>query len=604
MPSATSLSRALTLGLALVLLGVPGAGPDALVHAEESAEARTPAEIFERKPTIEECVVYVAKDLRTRYLAIPEAKRKPAVLLLAIDPTSSLKNEIEALRKCLQLAWVEGPRGLRIGVYGIDADEYVKPDRLPRKADGSLSALTVLPADGAKNLHAGIREAADLLADEKKTGPKAMLLITQEGGEASDDVEKTRDALFDADCAFYCIAGEAAFERCWQQTYQPRGELFNSGLAERYHPQPRRKKKGEVFYSGETALGLVPYRWEFDLAQSEYFWVRPPLYPVPSGFGYWPLATLCYSTGGRYFIFDFPSTGLTKRQNNRRMSLYEYSRMALVAPDLRPRNKILKALNKDWRAQAIVRIWQSLADEKLPVIQTLGTLERKGNTIAMRPTRPVRSQAAPRQWYEEMGHVLEAKQSIKKRIKVVDEAIGWWRTANAKERTGTPGEDPLKERIEANFQLLGLNLMKVQFQLHEAVAALETIKQLDVTYRRSRILPSVLMYGINLPKRRIDLGTKERNKRFAEVVLAQKRLAEKYAGTPWELSLKKGNLKTFRKDVRIIEQPGERPTRPEPKPGKGDKNKPKPPPKPTPPPRPADGPRPGSGSGGPVTGGG
>ncbi|MDJ0975993.1 MAG: hypothetical protein QNJ98_16155, partial [Planctomycetota bacterium] len=222
---ATSLRRALFLGLALVLLGTPGESTRGLVYAEESAQARTPAEIFERKPTIEECVVYVAKDLRTRYLAIPEAKRKPPVLLLVIDPTSSLRNEIEALRKCLQLAWVEGPRGLRIGVYGIDAEEYARPDRLPRKADGSLSALAVLPADGAKNLHAGIRDAADLLADEKKTGPKAMLLITQEGGEAVDDVEKTRDALFDADCAFYCIAGEAAFERCWQQTFQPRAEL-------------------------------------------------------------------------------------------------------------------------------------------------------------------------------------------------------------------------------------------------------------------------------------------------------------------------------------------------------------------------------------------
>lgn len=596
------LRTALLLGLACACLGLPGFGAGGPAYAELSAEARTPAEIFERKPSIEECVVYVAKDLRTRYLAMPEAKRRPAVLLLVIDPTSSLKNEIEDLRKCLQLAWVEGPRGLRIGVYGIDAEEYARPDRLPRVADGALTFLTMLPADGAKNLHAGIRDAADKLADEK-SGPRAMLLITQNGGEAADDVEKTRDALFDADCAFYCIAGEAAFERCWKQEFEPRPELAGTELTERFHPQPRRRSDNELFYSGETAFGLVPYKWEFDLAQSEYFWVRPPLYPVPSGFGYWPLATLCYSTGGRYFIFDFPASGLTKRQNNRRMSLYEYSRMALVAPDLRPRSKILKALNKDWRAHAIVRIWQTLADEKLPVIQTLGTLERKGSTLAMRPTRPVRSTASPRPWYEEMEHVLEAKQSIEKRIGVVERALGWWRSANAKERTGKPGADPLAERVEADFQLLGLNLLKVEFQLHEAVAALESIKQLDVTYRRARILPAVLMTGVDLPQRRIDLGTKERNKRFAEVVLAQKRMAEKFAGTPWELSIKKGNLKTFRKDVRIIEEPAERPTRPEPKPGKGDKDNPKPPPKPTPPPRPPDGPRPGSGSGGPVTGG-
>jgi len=430
-----------------------------------------------------------------------------------------------------------------------------------------------------------------------------MLLLSQQGGEGADDVEKTRDVLFDADIAFYCIAGEAAFERSWRQTFEPRPELVDAGLVERQHPQPRRKKKGELYYGGETAFGLVPYAWEFDLAQSEFFWVRPPLYPVPSGFGYWSLATLAYTSGGRYFIFDFPSKELSKRQNKRRMSLYEYSRMTLVAPDLRPRTKVLKSLSKDWRAQAIVQIWQTLADEKTPIIQALGTIERRGRALVMRPARPVRSAANPRAWYEDMSHVREAKDLIQKRIDVVERVVGWWRSANAKERTARPGADPLGERIEADFQLLGVNLKKVRFQLFEALAALDSIRKLDVTYRRARILPRRIMSGLKLPAKRVDLGSEDRNHRFADVVLAQRRIANRLAGTPWALSLQKGNLKTFGKDVRLIEEP---PTLPTPKPprGKG-KGKPKAPVlPPTPPPRPPDGPRPGSGSGGPVTGGG
>lgn len=274
-----------------------------------------------------------------------------------------------------------------------------------------------------------------------------------------------------------------------------------------------------------------------------------------------------------------------------------------MAPDLRPRARILKDLNKDWRAKAIVKIWQHLANEKTPVVQMLGTLERKGSSLVPRPTRPIRSQASPRPWYEGMDHVRDAKDLINRRVKAVETALDWWRTANGKERTGKPGEDPLKERIEANFQLLGVNLLKVRFQLLEAAEALKTIKDLDVTYRQARILPRTLMRGLRLPRQKVELGSAERDQRFAEVVLAQKRLANKYSGTPWALCMQKGSLMTFTKDVRIIEEPPERPTRPDPKDGKKPKDAPKPPPKPGPKPKPPAGPRPGSGSGGPVTGG-
>ncbi len=590
----------------LVLLLLPLAGTDRALQtaaAEVSNEARTPGEIFERKPSIHECMAYVARDLKARWEA--DTKQPPAVLLLVVDPTTSMKNEIAELRSGLEVAWSEGPKGMRIGVYGVGAQEYAEPSRLPTDSNSALSALSFLPLDGPKNVHAEIRGAAKLLR-KVNGGPKAMLFVSEEGGEGEDDVEATRDAVLDSEAAFYCIAGESAFERCWIQDYEPRPGLEAAGLSERYNPLPRKKTKNALYMGGDTAFGLVPYRWEFDLAQTEFYWVRPPKYPVPSGYGYWSLATLAYSSGGRYFVFDFAQAALNKRQQRKRKSLYDYTRLAMVAPDLRPRSKILKSLNKDWRAHAIVRIWQHLANEATPIIGTLGTLERRGASLQPRPARPLRSTANPRQWYTDLDEVREAKELCKSRIKMVEEALKWWSTANGREREEKAGEDPLKERLEADFQFLGVQLKKVQFHWYEALSALDTITELDVTYREVQIRPGPIAAGVALPRRRVDLKSEERNARFAEVMLAQQRLARKFPRTPWALCLQKGHLLSFSKNVRIVEQEPER-RRPEtnPKDGEGDRKrepKPKPkPPRPSAPPPP--GPRPGSGAGGPTTGG-
>jgi len=594
--------RAAALALALLpLIGPSAAVPTA--HAEVSNEARTPAEIYERKNSIHECLEYVAGDLKARWEA--DTDQAPAVLLLAVDPSTSMRNELVQLRSGLDVAWRAGPKGMKIGVYGIAVEEYAEPSRLPTDSDSALSALSFLPLDGPKNIHAEIRAAAKLLR-KVEGGPKALLLVTEEGGEGEDDVEATRNAVLDSEAAFYCIAGEAAFERCWILDYQPRSGFEAAGLTERYNPLPRRKTKNAIYLGGDTAFGLVPYRWEMNLAQTEFRWVSPPNYPVPSGFGYWPLATLAYSSGGRYFVFDFAEAALNKRQQRRRKSLYEYSRLAMVAPDLRPRSKVLKSLNKDWRAHAIVRIWQHLANEATPIVQTLGTLERRGSSLQTRPTRALRSQTNPRAWYTDLDEVREAKELCKSRIEKLHEALKWWSTANGREREEKPGEDPLKERLEADFQFLGVQLKKVHFHWHEALAALETITELDVTYREVQIRPGPISVGVSMPRRKVDLETDERNARFAEVMLAQQRMARKFPSTPWSVCLQKGVLLTFSKNVKIVEQVPERGTRPERKPRGGDGKKPKPKPKPkprTPPPPPPPGPRPGSGTGGPTTGG-
>ena len=586
----------LPLALAALLLG-PGALPLRLALGDSATEARTPAEIYERKGRIADCLEYVAKDLKARQEA--DKSQASAQLLLVVDPTSSMKDEIAAMQAGLEAAYRAGPPGMRIGVYGIQADEVLPPTTIARKVSGSLEALAFLPVNGPKNLMAHVRAAARRFDEDRGEGPRALLLVTQEGGEAEDDVEKTREAVFDAGCAFYCIAGEAAFERPWVQTFTPR-DYAAFALTERFNPEPRKRPQGALFYGGEAAVGLLPYTWEHDLAQMSFYWVKPPKYPVPSGFGFWGFASLAYTSGGRYFVYDFSAPALSKKQNARRKSLYDFSRLAHLAPDLRPRSRILKDLGKDWRARTIVRIWEHLANEAVPVIQDIGNLELKGSRLAFRPSRPVRSASRMPTWLTDMDEVKKAKGYIRERQEAVHKALKWWNAANGKERTVPAGADPLRERIEADFQLLGVHLRKVCFHLGEALAALDSIKPLDVTYRRARILPKQLLVGTKLPSKKIDLEDEDRNAAFAAAFLSQGRVARRWPNTPWSLVLEKGRMLTFYKDVRIIE-PERKVKKQKPKAGKGKKDQP-PAPAPKPKPKPAPGPRPGSGSGGPVTG--
>ncbi|MHC5011626.1 MAG: hypothetical protein ACYTG6_11880, partial [Planctomycetota bacterium] len=435
--------------LPLLALVARGAGLRP-VTADVSSEARTPAEVYERRGHLADCIVYVAKDLRVRYEADPD--RGPAVLMLVVDPTPTLADELKVLGEALAEVWREGPEGLRVGVMGAMA-EYSEPSGIRRQAESALAGLAFLPAPGPKNIHEWVRQGARQLGREASRGPKALLLVTEEG-EGEHDVEATRDVLLERDISFYAIAPEAAFERCWMRTFTPR-EHPDAGLTETFHPAPRPRAAGALFYGGDTAFELVPYKWEFDLAQAEFVWVRPPRYPVPSGFGYWSLATLAYSTGGRYFIYDFtssPTRGRTRGRRDHRTLLYDYSRMNLVAPDLRPRRRILKDLAADWRAETIIRIWGHLADEANPVLQSIGTLERVGGSLAMRPARPVRSTANPEPWYYDMGDVREAIELVRGRLNAVEQALKWWSSANARARTPRGESNPLQERIEADFQ--------------------------------------------------------------------------------------------------------------------------------------------------------
>jgi hypothetical protein len=568
-------------------------------RADVAPEARTPAEVYERRGRIEDCVLFVVRDLQRRHAVAPE--RGPPALLLVLDATSSLGPDLAALRACLPQAFEEGPAGLEVGVLGVGApgvdSETIGPTGNAVHAAGAIAALEFLPLDGPKNLLGAVREGARLLG-RRPAGAAALVLVTRDGGDAEDDVEATRDALVGAGVAFYAVAPEAAFERAWEP--DPGRTDLGGGLVRRPSPELRRNERGTLYLASEVAYALVPYRWELDLAQTEFVWGRPPRWPVPSGFGYWPLATLAHSTGGRYFVFDFDAAALRRRGGVPRPALYDYGRLGLLAPDLRPRAQVLKDLGRDARAHAIVRIWGHLASEALPVVQELGALERPGSALACRPERRLRSPGLALPWLDSERDAARLREAVLARIGAVDQALKWWAAANARERTGAASPDPLLERLEADFQLLGVQLRKVRFHAGEALAALETIRPIDMTSRRVRVMLVVLHTGTAPPPRPLDLGDAEREARLAELLAAQRRVAERWAHTPWALVLERGWIGTFRKDVQILEEPTPERVRP---PGRPAEGRADPAPTPPPPAPPPPAPRPSSAGAGSTTGG-
>ncbi len=573
------------LAAALLLAGLtPPPGAEGGV----ATEARTPAEVYERGRDFRDAVRFVARDLALRAEARPEAGA--GALMLVIDPTPSLVPRLKQLAAAIESVAAEGPPGLAIGVLGCGADR-LRPDPDPARARVALEALAAIPVPGTKNLLRATRDAA---AELRRTrGPLAICLVTADGGDAEDDVEATREALLDGGVAFYAIAPEAGFERAWQETFVPRN-VPALGLVERFEPEPGSGDHDSLFYDGDVALGLVPYGWELDLAQLEFLWQRPPRYPVPSGFGYWAPASLAFSTGGRYFVTDFSATGsAAKRQAS---PVYDPGRLARFAPDLRPRARVLKDLDKDARARVIVRIWEHLADEACPVLQTLGSLEMVGGGLGLRPQRPVRSLQPLTVWYEEMDDVRRAIAHATARLERVNQALQWWAEVDGRARTPSDRQDPLSERVEADFQLLGTLLQQVRFHWLERVAALRRIKPLHVTYRRARLVPRLIAEGFERRPEARDLDDRERNLALAELWLRRMRLRSRYGGTPWELLLERQRLYTFDVDVEVLEEAtAKKPN------GKGGHGPAPTPPKP--PPRPAAGPKPGSTPDRPTTGG-
>jgi hypothetical protein len=510
-------------------------------------DARNPADVYERSlSTMTEVLVRVAKDLKVRADAWPgrpgadPGAGPGATLVIVVDPTSSLEREMEEMAAALPTVIAEGPRGLRIGVLGAAAEWTAPTDSTA--AAGALVVLRAAPFEGPKNLLDAVREAAEKLPTPA-TNPRAILLVSREGGDGEDDVEATRDVLLDRGVAFYSACREAGFERPWEFDFKP-VEVPDLGLTQRFNPLPRRHPKGEIFYGCDVPFGLVPCQWEtkdLPFAQAEFQWTpgASSRFPVPSGFGYYGLATLSWSTGGRCFVFDFRGRGGAGRGAGGRVELYDLGRLNLFAPDLRPRAEVLRDLERDRRAATILKIWDHLSDEEGPVVLDRPSLERGGSGFESRPMMPVRSQMAIDRVIETEQELQKANELAADRLKRVEKALGWWK--EEAERDAAPAKDALARRTQADFDLLGFQLLKVRFHWGEVRAALARITPDAVDgHHRTRFAPFPLTQGVMTPPGGLAFGDPVREATFAQAAASGRHLADKYRGMPWALVVERG----------------------------------------------------------------
>ena len=519
------------------------------------------------------------------------------MLVLVVDPTASSRSDLGELRDALVDVAAEGPRGLRIGVLGAAA-EWTAPGHVG-DARSALTALATVPLNGDKNLLEAVREAVGSLPDAPSEA-RAVVLVTRDGGDGEDDLEATRALLLAKGVVFHSVAPEAAFERPWIYDFKAREDV-DLGLTQRWNPMPRARRKGELFYGSEVAFGLTPYRWElepFPFAQAEFAWAGRGRFPVPSGFGYYDLATLSWSTGGRCFVFNFKAPGARTIEQDRTLSLYDMGFLNLFAPDLRPRAEVLRALEQDRTATTIVKVWDLLSSEDEPLVLDHATLERAGSGLLARPMLPVRSGTDFEVTYRLWSQVERAIETATARKKRVEQALALWTDEARREITPTPGAktDPLRERSQADFDMLGAQLLKVRFHWGEVIAALGTIQkaQLDGEHEL-RLDPVPLAHGVTVLKEGLRLPDASRAAAFVDLMAAARRILNKYHSTPWALMVQKGDTFTFRVDSRELKPP------PIPKGEAPKPSKPSAPPAPPPPPPPPE--RPSSGLGGPTTGG-
>ncbi len=581
---------------ALALLPAVGA-----VGAPAGVDARSPADVYERsRGSLKEVMVHVARDLKVRADTWPVRATTPAggpgaTLVLVVDPTTSLLPELAEMAAALPDVVSEGPRGLQVGVLGASA-EWTAPGPASA-ASGALTVLRMAPLDGPKNLLDAVREAAERLPSPAPC-PRAILLVSREGGDGEDDVETTRDLLRERGVAFYSVCREAGFERPWDLDFEP-VEVPDLGLTQRWNPLPRRHAKGELFYGCEVAFGLVPCHWELraaPFAQAEFTWGGTKRFPVPSGFGYYALATLSWSSGGRCFVYNFRAPGARGKSQDPHVELYDLGFLNLFAPDLRPRSDVLKDLEKDPRAKMILKIWELLSDEEAAVILDKPSLEKGSSGLSPRPLMPVRSVLDIEPILETEEHLQTSKEVANEHLKRIEKALDMWKTEVRKDVP--PPREPLGRRIEADFDLLGFQLLKMRFHWGEVMAAYSRITPDDVDGRhRTIVLPFPIAMGAVPPKERITLGDPLRETMLKEAMATGRHVTDKYRGTPWALVVEKGGFfsaSPHTDDIRPYAPPPR-----EPPSGESEKPPPKPPPPPPPPPK---GERPSSAGDGPTTG--
>ena len=329
------------LGLLLLLVAA---------RAEERAGGKGAGAVTERGRSL----------ARILDLALAPVARGEGALLLLLDPTPSLRDASFAAE--LEAALGRHPRA-RVGVAVLGGEGKAL---LPGTNHGAVSAKVreAVPDKRIRNVYAAVRRAAGLLAG--RDGPREMLLLTLENGDAEDDLEGVVATLRRAGVRLSVVAREAFLS----DTYWISGAAYSI-----------RPPKGSTMTGADGAFVEMPWGWLFQMTRATE--------SAPSGFAMYGLNRLAGATGGRVLL-HYPRRGRHRcslnhacpfcgDEHSASLEVFRTQRLAAIAPSTAPRRDVLKAAARDPYHRALLRAWKEAS--KAGLVRSRPAVKPAGGTL-------------------------------------------------------------------------------------------------------------------------------------------------------------------------------------------------------------------------------
>ncbi len=238
---------------------------------------------------------------------------------------------------------------------GDPTEGLIAPTRDHSKIARGLEVLAKRPPDNRiKNCLLGVRVAAKSAA--RFRGKRFLVLHTPANGDNEEQLEETLKFLRKLRIRFYSVAGEAVYSDPYWKSVLGRISYFTTDT-EKY-----RNLKFQLA-GQESAYIEFPYGWPLHMID--------PSYTVPSGFGYYALSRLATRTGGKYYVYHpgaAASSSFCQRYGCQVCSgrhaqcgaVFQSTKLDLVAPDLRSRDRVRQEYGRENLAIAVHRAWVRL----------------------------------------------------------------------------------------------------------------------------------------------------------------------------------------------------------------------------------------------------
>ena len=544
------------LGFLLLCLTVLAATPG-LLRAEEAPTRGAGYVVIRGKRTIDEALAAVVV---TETLA-PETYDTVLFIVDVTPYTGAARGRLAKALAKLDEASREGVswRIARLGEAPTPA--VSQPSRLGALLDTIFSSETPVPAT---------IPALDRTVSALPEGNASIVYLADWHFEDDIRLERFIRRLKKAGHVFHVIGSEAAFTRGWNDGLYPpnRGEVLPDGSRRLYAEGIGRSPFGPQaeetpWHGGDTAWPHLPlyfggrdFLTQFPVRLPPPPGLRDPVpedlderegsprakgrvstyyFPLPSGFGPYPLMRAAAVTGGRYVLFSWNPTG-------RSDLVYDYSTCNLFAPDLRPRADILADVRRRPLARSLIRAWHWIAEVAVGVATVTPPLAADlSYPIPM--GEPLSTEQLDFAWARpaEHEHFLEMAQACAQDLASAIAALDRGLRAEV--------EDEVDRRYHADAMLLRHILLVKRFHVLEALGAAESLDP-HTAWLDMPMQPVLSPKTFIKPASESERMMPERVRLFhqsggAQVLLDRRKFLLKYAGTPYAELVGRNRVLTY-----------------------------------------------------------